>query len=321
VGAETSGKAQVEMKATRQAYAEALVELGREDPKIVVLDADLSASTMTQQFGRAFAGRFFNTGIAEQNLMSVAGGLAAGGKTVFASTFAVFATGRAYDQVRVSIAHNKLNVKIAATHSGLTVGEDGASHQALEDIALMRALPNMTVVVPADATEAGQAVRLAAGRQGPFYIRLGRPPVPVLFGSDYRFELGRAKRLLEGADVALFATGHMVAVALDAARLLDAEGISVEVVNVSTIKPLDVDAVVAAARKCGAAVTVEEHSIIGGLGSAVAEALAESFPVLLRRVGVRDVFGESGKPADLLRAYGLVPESVAAACREVMARR
>ena len=308
-----------EMKATRQAYAETLVELCKADERIVVLDADLSASTMTQQFGKAFPGRFFNTGIAEQNLMSVAGGLAAAGKTVFASTFAVFATGRAYDQVRVAIAHNRLNVKIAATHSGLTAGEDGASHQALEDIALMRALPNMTVVVPADATEAAQAVRVAAAQQGPFYIRLGRPPVPVLFGADYRFELGRARSLAQGSDVAVFATGHMVAVALEAARLLAAEGISAEVVNVSTIKPLDVEAVVAAARKCGAAVTVEEHSIIGGLGSAVAEALSENFPVRLRRVGVRDVFGESGKPAELLKAYGLSPECVVAACNEVIA--
>ena len=309
------------MKATRQAYGETLVELGRENPNIVVLDADLSASTMTQMFAKVFPGRFFNVGVAEQNLMSVAGGLAAAGKTVFASTFAVFATGRAYDQVRVGIAYNRLDVKIAATHSGLTVGEDGASHQALEDIALMRGLPNMTVVVPADATEAAQAVRAAAAQYGPFYIRLGRPPVPVLFGGDYRFALGHAVSLRQGTSVAVFATGHMVAFALEAAGVLAAEGVSTEVVNVSTIKPLDVKAVVAAARKCGAAVTAEEHSIIGGLGSAIAEALSENFPAPLKRVGVRDVFGESGKPEELLKAYGLSPEGIAEACREVIRRK
>ncbi len=309
------------MKATRQAYGETLVELGRENPNIVVLDADLSASTMTQMFARAFPDRFFNAGIAEQNLMSVAGGLAAAGKTVFASTFAVFATGRAYDQVRVGIAHNRLDVKIAATHSGLTVGEDGASHQALEDIALMRVLPNMTVVVPADATEAAQAVRAAAAKPGPFYIRLGRPAVPVLFGTDYRFVLGCARVLKQGTGVAVYATGHMVAVALQAAEILAAGGISAEVVNVSTIKPLDTETIVSAARRCGAAVTVEEHSIIGGLGSAVAEALSENYPVPLERVGVRDVFGESGKPAELLEAYGLSAAGVANACRKVTKRK
>jgi len=309
------------MKATRQAYGETLVELGRENPDVVVLDADLSASTMTRMFGKAFPDRFFNVGIAEQNLMSVAGGLAAAGKTVFASTFAIFATGRAFDQVRVSIAHNRLDVKIAATHSGLTVGEDGASHQALEDIALMRVLPNMTVVVPADATEAAQAVRAAAAQPGPFYIRLGRPPVPMLFGPEYRFVLGRATVLRQGTGVVVFATGHMVAVALEAAGILWGEGISAGVVNVSTIKPLDVETIVAAAKRCGAAVTVEEHSIIGGLGSAVAEALCENFPVPLVRVGVRDVFGESGKPAELLKAYGLSADGVVNACREVTKRK
>ncbi len=309
------------MKATRQAYGETLVELGRENPNIVVLDADLSASTMTQMFSKAFPDRFFNAGIAEQNLMSVAAGLAATGKTVFASTFAVFATGRAYDQVRVGIAHNRLDVKIAATHSGLTVGEDGASHQSLEDIALMRVLPNMTVVVPADATEAAQAVRAAASTPGPFYIRLGRPPVPVLFGADHRFVLGRAEVLRHGTGVAVYATGHMVAVALEAAEILGAGGVSAEVVNVSTIKPLDTGTIVAAAKRCGAAVTVEEHSIIGGLGSAIAEALCENYPVPLERVGVRDVFGESGKPAELLKAYGLSAEGVANACREVTRRK
>jgi len=298
------------VKSTREAYGETLAALGSEREDIVVLDADLSASTMTAVFKKAHPKRFINVGIAEQNLMAVAAGVAETGKTVFASTFAVFATGRAYDQVRQNIAYNKANVKIAATHSGLTVGEDGASHQMLEDIALMRVLPNMTVLVPADAKEAELAVRAAAETEGAFYLRLGRPAVPVIFDSTYRFQIGKAVTLREGTDVAIIATGYMVGQALLAHDLLKARGISALVINMSTIKPLDVDAIVAAAKLCGCVLTAEEHSIIGGLGSAVAEALSENYPVPMRRVGVMDTFGQSGTPQDLIKFYGLTPERV-----------
>lgn len=307
--------------ATRDAYGEALVELGRENPAVVVLDADLSKSTKTALFARAFPERFFNVGIAEQNLMGMAAGLAAAGKIPFASTFAVFATGRAFEQVRNSIAYAGLNVKIGASHAGITVGEDGASHQSVEDLALMRAVPGMTVIVPADAVETRKAVKAAAGREGPVYLRLGRAGVPVLFGPDYPFEVGRAVRLREGRDVALLATGVMVSVALEAADLLQAEGISAEVINLHTLKPLDEEAVVGAARRCGAVVTAEEHSIIGGLGSAVAEVLAEKNPVPMARVGIRDRFGQSGAPEELMREYGLTAGDIAGRAREVLARK
>lgn len=305
-------------KSTREAYGEALVKLAEEIQDIVVLDADLSKSTMTAMFAKAHPDRFFNVGIAEQNLMAVAGGLAAAGKTVFASTFAVFATGRAYDQVRQNIAYNVANVKIAATHSGLTVGEDGASHQALEDISLMRSLPNMTVVVPADAVETEQAVRAAALDPRPYYIRLGRPAVPIVFDDKYRFQVGKAVTVREGRDVVIFATGYMLSISLEAAKLLEEAGVSAEVVNVSTIKPIDREKIVECARKCGRVVTAEEHSVIGGLGSAVCEVLSEEYPVRVIRIGVQDKFGESGTPDELMRAYGLSAQHVAeAACRAV----
>lgn len=307
--------------ATRDAYGEALVELGRERRDVVVLDADLSKSTKTASFAKIFPERFFNMGIAEANLMGTAAGLAAAGKTPFVSTFAVFATGRAFDQVRNSIAYPHLNVKICATHAGISVGEDGASHQSIEDIALMRSLPGMTVIVPADGPETKQAVRAAAEYKGPVYIRLGRSGVPVIFDTDYKFTIGRAAVLRQGEDVALLACGIMVAEALEAARQLAEKGIRAAVLNVSTIKPLDVEAVVKAARATGAVVTCEEHNIIGGLGSAVAEVLGEECPVPLERIGVRDTFGQSGKPAELLEHYGLTAAHIVRAAERAVARK
>ena len=310
-----------EKQATRDAYGKALVALGAENPDIVVLDADLSKSTKTAEFAKHYPERFFNMGIAEQNMLGTAAGLAAAGKIPFASTFAVFATGRAFEQIRNSIAYPKLNVKIAATHAGITVGEDGASHQALEDIALMRALPNMTVLVPADGEETRQAVAAAVQHQGPVYLRLGRLDVPCLFGAGYKFAIGKANVLREGRDVALVANGVLVAAALAAAEELAQEGIQAAVVNAASVKPLDGDTITRVAQAAGAVVTAEEHNIIGGLGSAVAEALGETFPVPLQRVGVRDVFGESGRPSELLAKYGLTAGAIAAAAREVMRKK
>lgn len=307
--------------ATREAYGEALVELGGEKREVVVLDADLSKSTKTADFAKKYPDRFFNIGIAEQNLMGVAAGLAAAGKIPFASTFAIFATGRAFEQVRNAICYPKLNVKIAATHAGLTVGEDGASHQSVEDIAIMRAIPNLTVIVPADAVETKQAVRAAAETNGPVYLRLGRQGVPVIYDDDYRFTIGKASTLRRGADVAIVATGVMVSEALAAAEELAGEGIQAEVLNLATIKPLDVNTVVAVAQKCGAMVAAEEHSILGGLGGAVAEALVEHHPVPMARVGIQDTFGESGTPAELLEKYGLTGKQIARAAREVIGRK
>ncbi|MGB4461649.1 MAG: transketolase family protein, partial [Tepidanaerobacteraceae bacterium] len=285
--------------ATRDAYGEALAQLGEEIKDIVVLDADLSGSTKTSVFAKKFPERFFNVGIAEQNLMGTAAGFATCGKIPFASTFAVFATGRAFEQVRNSICYPKLNVKIAATHAGLTVGEDGATHQSVEDLSLMRALPNMTVISPADAVETKKAVMAAAFHQGPVYIRLGRMAVETIFDEDYEFEIGKGKVLREGSDVAIIATGIMVAEALRAAEILEKEGINAMVVNIHTLKPIDEDIILKAA-DCGAIVTAEEHTVIGGLGSAVAEVLAEKKPTPMRRIGIKDRFGLSGKPNELL---------------------
>ncbi len=307
--------------ATRDAYGQELVRLGADNKDVVVLDADLSKSTKTHDFMKTYPDRFFNMGIAEGNMMVTAAGLAAVGKIPFASTFAVFATGRAYEQIRNSICYPRLNVKIAATHAGVTVGEDGGSHQSIEDIAIMRALPGMTVFVPADAVETAAAIRAAAEIKGPVYIRLGRSGVPVLHGEDFKFTPGEAVTLREGTNVALIATGIMVPAALEAAEILAAEGISAMVLDVHTIKPLDIFAIVEAARKCGAVVTAEEHSIIGGLGSAVAETLSEHQPVPLQRIGVRDTFGESGKPAELLQHFGLTAANIAEAARKVIAKK
>ena len=307
--------------ATRDAYGQALAELGATNDKVVVLDADLSKSTKTNDFKKLFPERFFNIGIAEQNLMGTAAGFAATGKIPFASSFAVFAVGRAYDQIRNSIAYPRLNVKIAATHAGLTVGEDGGSHQMLEDIALMRAVPNMTVIVPADGVETRQAVLAAAAYDGPVYIRLGRPKVPVLFGEDYEFEIGKGVVLRDGSDVTLVATGIMVSKAVEAAEALATEGVTAAVVNISTIKPLDDAVLVAMAQKTGAVVTCEEHNIYGGLGSAVAEVLVENCPVPMTRVGVEDSFGESGLPDQLLEKYRLTVDNIVKKAKAVMARK
>ena len=307
--------------ATRDAYGEALAELGAINNQVVVLDADLSKSTKTNDFKKVYPERFFNLGIAEQNLLGTAAGFAAAGKIPFASSFAVFAVGRAYDQIRNSIAYPNLNVKIAATHAGLTVGEDGGSHQMLEDIALMRAVPNMTVIVPADGVETKQVVMAAAEHQGPVYIRLGRPKVPVLLGDDYKFEIGKGVVLKEGTDVTLIGTGIMVSKAMEAAELLAADGISAAVVNISTIKPLDNALITEMAQKTGAVVTAEEHNIYGGLGSAVAEVLVEPCPVPMARVGVEDKFGESGLPDELLEKYGLTAANIAEKAKAVVAKK
>lgn len=308
-------------KATREAYGEALKEIGGKNEQIVVLDADLSKSTKTNVFAKAYPQRFFNVGIAEQNLVGTAAGLAASGKIPFVSTFAMFAAGRAFEQIRNSVCYPKLNVKVAATHAGLTVGEDGASHQAIEDVSLMRSLPNMTVLVPADEEETRQAIAWAAAYQGPVYIRLGRMSVDNVSPEGYVFAPAKAAVLTEGNDVALIANGVMVMAALEAAKMLAAEGIQARVINMASVKPLDEAAVVSAAKETGAIVTCEEHSIIGGLGSAVAEVLAEQAPAPLERVGVKDTFGESGKPKELLAKYGLTAADVAEAARRVVARK
>lgn len=304
-------------RATREGLGEALIELGAADPNVVVLDADLAKSTTTAKFGQVYPDRFFECGIMESAMMDTAAGLAACGKTVYTGSFAMFATGRAYESVRNTIAYAGLNVKICPSHGGISLGEDGGSHQTIEDIALMRVLPGMAVIVPADYAEAKAAVRAAAEIPGPVFVRLGRPPVPQLHADGYRFELGRAERLREGGDVSLIACGHLVSEAVEAAELLGEEGISAEVLNVATIKPLDGDTILASAHKTGAVVTAEEHSIYGGLGSAVAELLSEQHPVPLRRVGVRDEFGQSGAPRELLEHYGLTAPHIAQAARSL----
>jgi len=302
--------------ATREAYGQALAELGEEIKDIVVLDADLSKSTKTSVFAKKFPERFFNMGIAEQDLMGTAAGLATCGKIPFASTFAIFATGRAFEQVRNSICYPRLNVKVAATHAGITVGEDGATHQSVEDMAIMRAIPHMTVINPADAEEARQAVRAAALYKGPVYLRFGRHPVETIFDNKYKFEIGKGVVLKEGKDVAVIATGVMVGEALNAAEILAQDGLDAMVVNISTIKPIDKEVIMKAAG-CGAIVTAEEHNIIGGLGSAVAEVLAEAKPTLMKRIGIADEFGQSGKPDELLKLYHLTAEDIAKAAKEL----
>lgn len=307
--------------ATREAYGNALAEFG-DKYDFVVLDADLAAATKTGTFKKKFPERFFDCGIAEGNMMTVAAGIATTGKVVFASTFAMFAAGRAFEQIRNSIGYPHLNVKIGATHAGITVGEDGATHQCLEDLALMRTIPGMTVVNPADATEARAAVEWAINYKGPVYFRFGRYAVPVLFDKEsYRFEPGKAATLAEGKDVSILATGIMVDMALKARDLLAAEGISAAVVNVHTIKPIDREAVVKAAETTGAIVTAEEHNVIGGLGAAVAEVVCETKPVPVLRVGVDDSFGRSGTVPALLELYGLTPENIAAKAKAAVAMK
>ena len=300
----------MKMNATRDAYGQALIDLGAKNEKVIVMDADLAAATKTGGFRKAYPDRFYNAGIAEGNLMSVAGGMATMGYTVFASSFAMFAAGRAFEQIRNTIGYPALNVKIGATHGGISVGEDGASHQCNEDIALMHVIPGMTVINPADYQEAYAAVMAAAEFDGPVYLRFGRLVLPHLFDESYKFEIGKGVQLREGHDITIIATGLMVHEALEAADKLAAEGVNARVINMATIKPLDVDIVRKAARETGAIVTAEEHSVIGGLGSAVAEVLAESHPVPVLRVGVEDTFGESGPAKDLLKLYGLSAEKI-----------
>ncbi len=309
------------MKATRDAYGEILAELGATYRDVVVLDADLSGSTKTAVFAKKFPDRFFNMGIAEANMVGTAAGLAAAGKIPFVSTFAIFAAGRAWEQIRQSVAYPKANVKIVPTHGGVTVGEDGGSHQSVEDIAIMRAIPNMTVLVPADAVETRGAVAAAATHKGPFYIRLGRNKVPAVFEEGHEFVLGKGTELSPGTDMTFITTGIMTAQALRAAVALEKEGISARVVHIGTIKPLDQEIVVKAARETGAIVTAEEHSVIGGLGSAVSELLGETKPVPMKRVGIHDRFGTSGKAEELIKYFGLTPDDLVEAAREVMERK
>ena len=312
---------EVKVIATRESYGRTLAELGAENPNLVVLDADLAGSTKTAVFGKAFPERHINCGIAEGNMMSVAAGLATCGKTVFAYSFAMFASGRAYEQIRNSIGYPHLNVKIGASHAGISVGEDGATHQCNEDFAIMRSIPGMVVICPSDDVEACAAVRAAAEYDGPVYLRLGRLAVPVFNDPEnYKFEMGKGVVMKEGTDVSIFATGLEVNEALDAAKLLEADGINAEVINIHTLKPIDTELVAASAKKTGKVVTVEEHSIIGGLGSAVCEALAETVPTPVLRIGVQDVFGESGPAKALIAKYGLDAESIYKKVKEYLAK-
>lgn len=304
--------------ATREAYGKALVKLGKINEDVVVLDADLSKSTKTNDFLKAYPNRFFNMGIAEQNLVGAACGLATAGKIPFASTFAMFATGRAFEVIRNSVCYPKLNVKICATHAGITVGEDGGSHQSVEDISLMRSIPNMTVVVPADGVEAEKMIFAAADFNGPMYVRLGRSAVPTIFEEDYNFEIGKGVVLREGNDATIIACGIMVNEALIAADILKEENINVRVINMSTIKPIDTEIIIKAAKETKAIVTAEEHSIIGGLGSAISEVVSENCHIKVKRVGVNDSFGESGTPNELLEKYGLTAKNIAQKVKEAL---
>jgi transketolase len=299
-----------EKKSTRDGYGEALLRIGEADSRIVALDADLPTSTRTAKFGRKYPERFFNVGIAEQNLYSVAAGLAACGKIAFASTFAVFATERALNQIKQCIAYPALNVKIVTSHSGFSASGDGASHQTLIDVALMRSLPNMTVVVPADAVQTEQAIAAAAAHEGPVYVRLGKTEVPILFEPDTGFRIGESIRIRQGSDVTVLVTGILLGQAIEAAALAEQEGIEAELIDIHTIKPIDTAAIVGSARKTGSVITVEEHSVIGGLGSATAEVLAERHPVPLIMVGVRDTFGESGDIEQLYEKHGLTAKQI-----------
>jgi len=306
--------------ATREAYGSALAEFGG-DPRIVVLDSDLSKSTKTDTFKKVFPERFINMGIAEGNMMSVAAGLATTGKVVFASSFAMFAALRACEQVRNSICYPKLNVKIGASHAGLTVGEDGASHQSVEDIAIMRAIPNMMVINPSDATTMRAAVKAAIEIDGPVYLRLGRLPVDVIYEEDVPFQIGKGIQIKEGNDVTIIATGMMVGIALTAVETLAAEGIQARMIDMHTIKPIDQEIILKAAKETGAIVTVEEHNVLGGLGGAVAEVVADLFPVPVKRVGIQDVFGKSGKPMLLLEKYGLTSATIVNAAKSAIAMK
>lgn len=302
---------EVKKIATRESYGNALVEVGKENPQVVVLDADLAAATKTSVFKKAFPDRHIDCGIAESNMMGVAAGLATTGKIPFVSSFAMFASGRAFEQVRNSIGYPHLNVKIGATHAGITVGEDGATHQCNEDLALMRTIPGMTVICPSDDIEAKAAVHAAVEHNGPMYMRFGRAAVPVInTNPDYKFEIGKGILLKEGKDITIIATGICVSASLDAAAKLEEEGIHAEVINMHTIKPIDEDIIIRSAKKTGKVVTVEEHSVIGGLGSAVSEVLSRKAPTLCFNIGMQDVFGESGNASELLKKYQLDAEGI-----------
>ena len=309
--------ADIKKIATRESYGAALSEFG-EKYDIIVMDADLSKSTKTDTFKKKFPERFINCGIAEASMLSTAAGLATCGKIVFASSFAMFAAGRAFEQIRNSICYPKLNVKIGATHAGISVGEDGATHQCLEDIGIMRTLPNMIILNPADDVEAKKAVEAAIKHDGPVYLRFGRLAVPVLYDDTYNFEIGKGVQLKEGTDVTLVATGLLVETALNAAELLKNDGINARVISIHTIKPIDKDIITKASLETGALVTCEEHNVIGGLGSAVAEVLSENAPAPLRRIGTQDVFGRSGKPNELFEIYGLTAEAIRDAAKEAI---
>ena len=304
--------------ATRDAYGEALLELGKKRNDIVVLDADLSGSTKTGKFAKAFPDRFYNIGIAEQDMIGTASGLSLTGKIPFASTFAVFETGRAWEQIRQMVCYSNLNVKLVASHGGITVGEDGASHQSTEDIALMRVLPNMTVIVPSDGYETMQVIKTIADVYGPVYVRLGRAKVPAVMPAEYEFKIGKAYPFHIGKDANIIAMGIMVSMAIEAAKILKDEDIDAGVINMPTVKPLDTEILLHAARSCRLVVTAEEHSIIGGLGSAVSEFLAENVPVQMRRIGIKDSFGCSGKPEELLKLYGLTADDIVKTVKEAL---
>lgn len=305
-----SKTAEKKPKATREAYGETLLELGRRRKDIVVLDADLSGSTKTGKFAKEFPDRFFNMGVAEQDMIGTAAGLSLTGKVPFASTFAVFETGRAWDQIRLTVCYSNTNVKLVATHGGITVGEDGASHQALEDIALMRALPNMTVIVPADATETSSVINAIADYKGPVYVRLGRSNVPHVMPEDYNFKIGKAFVFNTGKDANIIAAGIMVNIAKQAAEILGKEGIDTGVINMSTIKPLDENVLLSVAKRSKVIITAEEHSVIGALGGAVCEFLSENCPVPVRRIGINDSFGCSGNSDELLKLHGLTADNI-----------
>jgi len=300
-----------EKKSIRAAYGNTLLELGRENKNIVALDADLSCSTQTAIFAKEFPERFFNMGIAEQDMMATAVGLASVGKIPFCSTFAMFATGRAYDPIRNSICYPKFNVKIVATHGGITVGEDGASHQALEDIALMRNIPNMVVIIPADSKEASEVIKFASTYKGPMYIRLARTNVPDVFDENYKFTLGKANIIKEGKDVTIITNGETLAEVIDAQEILQNKNIDIEIINMATVKPIDKEAIIKSAQKTNKVITVENHSIIGGLGSAVCECLSENYPTKTLRIGINDEFGQSGEQRELMKHYGLSSDKLA----------
>lgn len=304
--------------ATRASYGNVLKELGAEMEDLVVMDADLSGSTKTKEFAKVYPDRFFNMGIAEQNMYGYAAGLALSGKTVCASTFAMFAAGRAYEIIRNSIGYTRANVKICATHAGITVGADGASHQTFEDIALMRNIPGMTVINPSDDTSAKALLRQAIKMDGPVYVRLGRAAVPVFYGEDASLEIGKGNCIRDGKDLTIIATGIMVSKAMDAAEILAGKGIDARVIDIHTIKPLDKDIIIKAAKETGKIVTAEEHSVIGGLGSAVCEVLSEECPVKVKRVGQKDTYGESGQPDELLEKYGMTEKDIVSAAEEVL---